>query len=259
MSRERESQLSAAFVAIADTLAGGCDTVEMFTRLAADCARLLDVASAGLLLADRRGVLHLMAASSEQTHDLELFQLQREEGPCLDCYRDGVPVLVPDLGCEAARWPTFVPAALASGFASVHALPMRLHEVTLGALGLFGTETGPLEQVDLDLAQALVHVAGVVLMTERAAADASTINDQLQRALESRVLVEQAKGLLAQIGNLEMDQAFEVLNRYASDHRQRLSEVAAQLAARDLPARDVLDHTADLARPDAAPHDREGT
>ena len=241
MSADRERSVSAAFISIANSLAEGYDAVDLFSGLTDGCARVLDIASAGLLLADERGLLHVMAASSDATRDLEAFQLQREEGPCLDCYRSGVPVLVADLDTAADRWPLFVPAASAAGFASVHAVPMRLRETVLGTLGLFHTEVGQLSTDDLDLAQALAHVASVALVAERALSDTTAINEQLQTALRSRVVLEQAKGVLAERGHLDMAEAFAALRGYARDHNTRLSEVAHQVVNRELPAQKVLD------------------
>ncbi len=147
----REGQVIEAFVSLSRALVTGYDVVDLLDGLTGDCARLLDVASAGLLLADGRGVLHVLAASSQRTQDLEVFQLQRGDGPCLDCYSGGEPVSSADLEREAGRWPQFVPAARVAGFASVHAL--RLGNITLGALGLFGTSVGALNAEDLALGQ----------------------------------------------------------------------------------------------------------
>jgi hypothetical protein len=227
---------------MASSLAKGYDVVELLEELTTDCARLLDVATAGLLLADARGVLHLVAASSEATRMLEILQLQRQDGPCLDCYRTATPVSVDDLENAADRWPLFVPAALAAGFASVHALPMRLRDSTLGALGLFGTHVGALNDDDLVLGQGLADVASVALLQDRAAADSAVVREQLQNALNSRVVLEQAKGVLAQLGNLQMDQAFAAMRGYARAHQLALSAVAQEIVARSLLAQTVLDH-----------------
>jgi hypothetical protein len=227
---------------MASSLAKGYDVVELLEELTTDCARLLDVATAGLLLADARGVLHLVAASSEATRMLEILQLQRQDGPCLDCYRTATPVSVDDLENAAERWPVFVPAALAAGFASVHALPMRLRDSTLGALGLFGTHVGALNDDDLVLGQGLADVASVALLQDRAAADSAVVREQLQNALNSRVVLEQAKGVLAQLGNLQMDQAFAAMRGYARAHQLALSAVAQEIVARSLLAQTVLDH-----------------
>lgn len=242
MSESRERDIIAAFVTLSTSLADGFDVVDLLSGLTADCARLLNVASAGLLLADGRGVLHLVAASSQETQNLELFQLQRAEGPCLDCYHEGAPVSIADLSQETARWPQFVPAAAAAGFASVHAVPMRLRDTVLGALNLFGAETGPLSADDLALAQALAHVASVALVQEKAAGDKDLIVSQLNTALTSRVVLEQAKGVVAQAGGLDMEQAFGALRRYARDHNERLSEVAAAVTGRSLSVQRLLEH-----------------
>jgi transcriptional regulator with GAF, ATPase, and Fis domain len=236
----RESAVSRAFVALASTLANGYDVVDLLDELTGDCARLLDIASAGLLLADDRGVLHVLAASSDVTRQLEAFQVQREDGPCLECFRTGSLVAATDLSQAADRWPQFVPAAVAAGFRSVHAVPMRLRESVLGALGLFGTTTGSLNDEDLALGQAFADVASVALVQDRAAADNAAVRDQLQVALTSRIVIEQAKGILSQVGSLEMKQAFDALRGYARSRGLRLSDVAADVVSRTLPPVDVL-------------------
>ena len=242
MTADRERAVTQAFVSLASSLADGFDVVDLLSGLTGDCVRLLDIASAGVLLADRRQMLHVLAASSEATRDLELFQLQRDQGPCLECFHGGLPVSVADLEAEIGRWPQFVEAACAAGFASVHAVPMRLRETVLGTLGLFGTRVGALTEDDLSLAQALAHVGSVALVQAQTRADNAEIAEQLQRALSSRVVLEQAKGVLAQRGDLGMDHAFAVLRRYARDHNLRLAEVASAVVSRGLPAQLLLDH-----------------
>ncbi len=242
MTGSREHDIIRAFVDLSNELVGEYDVVDMLARLTANCAQLLDVASAGMLLADGRGVLHLVASSSERAHHLEVFQLQREEGPCLDCYRERTAVVVPDLAAEVKRWPQFSRAARSVGFQSVHALPMRLHDSVLGTLGLFGEQTGRLERDDLALAQALVHVASVAIVNEKAAADRATVNSQLQVALTSRIIVEQAKGVIAHTGSSGMDEAFAILRRYSRDHGRKLSEVAAEVVDRELTGDALLRH-----------------
>lgn len=190
-----------------------------------------------------------MAASSERTRNLEIFQLQRAQGPCLDCYRTGAPVAVPDLRGEERRWPYFVAEATTAGFASVHALPMRLRETVLGAVGLFGTQVGALSEDDLSLGQALAHVASVALVQERAAADRTLLNQQLQTALSSRIVLEQAKGFLAQSGGLEVEAAFSRLRKYARDHNLKLTDVARAVVSGELSARHLLASTPGQARP----------
>jgi transcriptional regulator with GAF, ATPase, and Fis domain len=242
MTHDREGAVLDAFVGLASSLVSGYDIVDMLNNLTAECARLLDVASAGLLLADGVGVLHVLAASTEHTRQLELFQLQREEGPCLDCFRSGVPVAVPDLSEASGRWPQFVAGAQLAGFVSVHALPMRLRDNVLGSLGLFGATTGALNDDDLALGQALADVASVALVQEKLAANKDVVNEQLQTALTSRVVIEQAKGVLAQFAELDMADAFGVLRHYARDRNLRLSDVAQSVVSRAIPAQQIIDH-----------------
>lgn len=241
MSRT-EGDVTRAFVALAGGLARGVDVLDLLGQLTGESARLLDVASAGLLLADQRGVLHVLAASSERTRELELYQLQREEGPCLDSYRSGEPISVPDLDQATDRWPHFVRHARDAGFASVHALPMRLRQLRLGTLGLFGTTTGSLSDGDLGLGQALADVASVALVQDRAAVDRDAVNEQLQAALTSRVAIEQAKGILAEQSGLDMPDAFRVLRRYARDHNLGLTVLAQRLVSRQLSGGELFAH-----------------
>lgn len=242
MSLDREAAVTAAFVTIAGTLTEGFDVVDLLTGLTVRCAELLDVAEAGLLLADEAGVLHVMAASSEASRQVELYQLQRDQGPCLDCYVTGTPTLVADLTAHRDSWPAFVAAATEAGFASVHAVPMRLRGTTLGALGLFGTQVGVLNDEDVSLAQALADCASIALVQHRVSAEGEELREQLQNALTSRIAIEQAKGILAHQGSLNMDQAFATLRRYSRDHNQPLTQVARALVSRTLAAKDVIDH-----------------
>lgn len=242
MTDTREHDIIRAFVELSNELVDGYDIVDLLSEWTANCARLLDVAAAGLLLADRRGVLHLIAASSERTQHLELFQLQRKQGPCLDCFHTGAAVVVPDLQVESRRWPDFARVAESVGFASVHAVPMRLRDTVLGTLGLFGNTPGPLNDDDLALAQAMVHVASVAIVSEKSASDRDTVNAQLQHALTSRIVLEQAKGVLASTGNLDMADAFTVLRSYARHHGRKLSTVAEQLVNRETRGQELLDY-----------------
>ena len=238
----REDDIVASFVSMAGSLATGHDVNELLSELAADCARLLDVSAVGLLLADSRGALHVVAASSERVADLEAFQAQRAQGPCHSCYLDGQPVNVPDLAAAAERWPDFAAVAASAGVVSVHAVPMRLREATVGALNLFGATPGALQESDLRLAQALADVATIALIQDRAAADRDVVNEQLQRALDSRVVLEQAKGVLFHSGAEDMPTAFRALRDYARDHNLGLTDLARALVSRALPAALVLDH-----------------
>jgi GAF domain-containing protein len=224
----RETRVLAAVVSLVDSLLEDFDVIELLTQLTEHCAQMLDVASAGLLLADPHRRLHLMAATSEKTHELELFQLQAEEGPCLDCYATGQPISVPDLRAATERWPRFVPAATEAGFASVHAVPLRAAGTVLGALGLFGARAGELNDADLLVAQTLSHIACVAILQEHPRSPATVI-PQLRTALISRVVVEQAKGYLRERLNVSVEDAFTLLRRYARTHSDHLTEVACRL------------------------------
>lgn len=234
MGQSREREIVRSFIAFSDSLVADYDVLDLVTQLVEDCARLLDVAAAGLLLADARGVLHLLAATSEEAHELEIFQLQREEGPCLDCFTTGSAVSVADLATESARWPRFVAAASESGFASVHAIPMRLREQVLGTLGLFGATPGTLNPDDLNLAQALAHVATIAILhqnTTTTTTTPGTLMPRLHAAVASRGVLEMAKGVLAEVHGLDMDTAFGRLRGYAREHDQHLSDVARTVVA----------------------------
>lgn len=222
----RETLFAKTLVELADTLVADFDVVDLLTRLADRCVDVLDVGAAGLMLAAPDGGLRVMASSSETMRVLELFELQAEEGPCLDCYRTGQPVVNQDLDAADGRWPRFAAEVLAAGFRSVHALPMRLRGTVIGALNLFHIERGEMRQVDLDAAQAFADVATIAILQHRAALEAQVLNDQLNHALNSRVVIEQAKGMVAERERLDMEQAFATLRRYARNHNLRLADVA---------------------------------
>jgi transcriptional regulator with GAF, ATPase, and Fis domain len=221
-----EQQLAEAFVEMADTLVDDFDVIDFLHVLADRCVRLLNVSAAGLLLTDQRGALQLIAASSEQTRLLELFQLQTDQGPCVDCFRTGRRVEVADLAAATDRWPRFVEAARRTGFAAVHALPMRLRTDVIGALNLFGTEAGPLGRDTVRLGQALADVATIGLLQARAIRQRDTLAEQLQTALNSRVLIEQAKGVIAERRQIDMNESFILLRRSARSRNRRLSDLA---------------------------------
>jgi transcriptional regulator with GAF, ATPase, and Fis domain len=226
MAPTREERLIETFVELADTLVDDFDVIDFLHMLTRRATELLDAVEAGLLLADSAGHLQLMASSSERTRALELFQLQNEEGPCLDCYRTGVPVISEDLDAERDRWPQFVAEAGKDGFVSVHAVPLRLRQDVIGALGIFGATTGRLSEADLMASQGMAHIATISLLHQRAIGEAHTNTTQLQFALNSRVIIEQAKGVLAERAGIGMDEAFQTLRQYARAHNERLSAVA---------------------------------
>jgi len=240
----REALLVQTMVELADTLVDAFDVVELLTRLADRCVEVLDVSAAGLMLArPGGGDLHVVASSSDAMRVLELFELQAEEGPCPDCYRTGEPVLNEDLTTVDGRWPRFAPRALEAGFRSVHALPMRLRRQTIGALNLFRATEGGLDDADVLAAQALADVATIAILQQRAAVEAKVLNEQLSQALNTRVVIEQAKGVLAERTNLDMEQTFNRLRAHARNHNLRLADVA----------QGVIDGTLPTGSLDAAP------
>jgi transcriptional regulator with GAF, ATPase, and Fis domain len=220
-----EIQLADVFVEMADTLIDDFDVIDFLHTLTERCVQLLGVSAAGLLLTDRQDSLQVVAASSERTRLLELFQLQTDQGPCVDCFRTGQPVSVADLP-SAGGWPRFTTAAAEVGFAAVHALPMRLRTEIIGALNLFDAMPGALDESKLRIGQALADVATIGLLQQRAIHRRDTLTEQLQSALNSRILIEQAKGVLAERLHLDMAQAFALLRGNARRSNRRLSELA---------------------------------
>ena len=218
-------QLADVFVEMADTLVDDFDVIDFLHVLTERCVQLLDVSAAGLLLTDQHNTLQVVAASSERTRLLELFQLQTDEGPCVDCFHTGQPVSVADLS-SGGRWPRFTAVAAEAGFAAVHALPMRLRADVIGAVNLFGTQPGALDGEKLRIGQALADVATIGLLQQRAIRQRDTLTEQLQHALNSRILIEQAKGVLAERYHLDVADAFTLLRDGARSRKRRLSELA---------------------------------
>jgi hypothetical protein len=218
--------LSDTFVSLADTMVDDFDVIDFLHMLTDRSVRLLSVSAAGVLLADPRGQLRVAAASSEAAGLIELFQIQNEQGPCLDCFRAGQPVSAAGLSGLGQRWPRFAAAATQAGFGTVDALPMRLRDQVIGALNLFAAGDRPLGPAELRVGQALADVATIGLLQERNVRRAETLAEQLQAALNSRVVIEQAKGRLAERLGLDMDQAFTLLRDQARGNNQRLSDVA---------------------------------
>ncbi len=238
----RETTLAKTLVVLADTLVADFDVVELLTLLADSCVDVLDVAAAGLMLAAPDGGLRVMASSSEAMRVLELFEIQAQQGPCLDCFRTGKPVVNQDLVAADARWPRFATEALAAGFHSVHALPMRLRGSVIGALNLFHIEPGAMRQADVDAAQAFADVATIAILQHRAATEAHALNEHLNVALNTRIVIEQAKGVVAERQGVDMECAFATLRNHARNHNRRLVDVATDIIEGSLstPGLDVL-------------------
>jgi hypothetical protein len=233
-----QARLAEVFVVLADTLVADFDVAGLLDVLVRTCVDELGATAAGLLLSDHQGVLRVAASSSEATALLEAFQLQAEEGPCLDAFHTCRPVSA-DLTEVESSWPTFAPFAVAHGINSVDALPMRLREKSIGALNLFH-EHHP-EEIDLRVAQALADVATIGILHQQGARAGDLIIEQLQGALNSRVLIEQAKGVLAATGRIDMDTAFQQLRRYSRDNNAKLSVLAGQIAGGTLEPTVVLE------------------
>jgi GAF domain-containing protein len=244
-------RLAEVFVEVADTLVDDFDVVEFLQMLTTRSSDLLGVSTAGLLLADQRGGLHVMAASDERTSMLEIYQLQTHEGPCQDCFTHGVAIIGADLEKATERWPRFAPHAVKAGFRSVHAFPMRLREDVIGALNLFSTELGDIDPADARVVQALADVATIALLQERTVRRGEVLTNQLQSALKSRVVIEQAKGALAEIWSCTTDEAFDMLRRYTRARSLRLSDVAYQVTAHRGSVPDLLPPPADPHAGDA--------
>lgn len=223
---DRYERLANAFVGLADTLVADYDVVELAQQLIDSSMALLPIAAAGIVLGDAYGVLHVFASSSEQTWLLELLEVESGAGPCLQAYRTGQPGFVDDLAVDVERWPAFVRQAAESDFRSMSALPMRLRDERIGALNLFRTDVGRLPRADIAVGQALADVATVGILHQRILNRSEIVNQQLQTALNTRVVIEQAKGVLAARGTLDMDEAFSVLRNYARQTRQRLADLA---------------------------------
>ena len=230
----RERRLTAAFVTLADTLVAGFDVVELLHTLVDTCAELLDASAAGIMLADSTGELAVVASTSERSRLVEVMQLSSGSGPCVECFETGASVTVPDVSLLDDRWPGFREAALEQGFRSVHGFPLRLRGHVIGTLNLFHTETGYLSDEDTAVAQGLADVATIGILQERAVREADVARIQLQHALDSRVLIEQAKGVIAHTRNVDMDEAFRALRNHARSNHLNLRDVSELVVSRVL-------------------------
>ncbi len=231
---EREALLSRTFVEIADTLVAEFDVVDVLTTLASRCVELFDVDEAGLMLAVE-GVLQVAASSSQTMRLLELFEVQHDEGPCVDCYRSGLYVECVDLSGARDRWPTFAAEAVDAGIGSVFAVPMRLRDETIGSLNLLRKGTGRLSHEDLTTAQAVADVATIGILQHRLVTERQMLARQLQSALDSRVVIEQAKGMIAERAHLDLDAAFGRLRTHARSHNYKLTDLARRIVEGNFP------------------------
>ncbi|HUN32284.1 MAG TPA: GAF and ANTAR domain-containing protein [Trebonia sp.] len=224
-----DRQVREAFIELTDTLVTDFDIIDFLQRLATHCTELLGVAACGVLLADHHGALTLVAASTQEARLVELAQVENSEGPCLDAYHTGLPVQRGDLADGDPRWPAFTAAARAAGFTAVQALPMRLREERLGALNLLSASPGALDDDTIALGQALADAATIGIIHQRVLARRDVVVEQLQAALTSRIVIEQAKGFLAERLGIGVEAAFGLLRGYARDHNRKLTEVATDV------------------------------
>ena len=230
----RERLLARTFVRLADTLSGEFDIVEFLHGLSVDSVEIIGAEAASVMLANARGELRLVASSEERMQLLELFEIQSAQGPCLDAFGSGQAVQASGAECRA-RWPVFAPRASAAGFHALCAVPMRARADTIGALNLFRGSDQPFSDAELEIARAMAQVATIALIQERAIRERSLLAGQLQAALRSRIVIEQAKGMLDEHLSTTVDEAFQLLNRYARDHNRKLTEVARDVVDRKIP------------------------
>jgi GAF domain-containing protein len=225
-----QTLLVRSLVELADNLVDDFDVVDVLSLLSDRCVHALGLTAAGVMLASPSGALQVIASSSDSMRTLELFQLQSDEGPCLEAYRTGEQVVNLDLAAEGSRWPRFAPRATAEGFRSAHSFPMQLRRRTLGTLNLLRSEPGALGEADIVAAQALADIATIAIIQHQIVIDAQVLNNQLSAALNSRVVIEQAKGKVSQATGTDMDQAFRRLRNHARNHNLRLADLASRVA-----------------------------
>ena len=230
----REARLLQTFATLADTLVDDYDLVELLQFLVDTCRDVLEMSAAGILLSDARGQLEVVASTSEASMLVEMMQLSAEAGPCVESFRTGHAIAVPDIADSPPEWEQFRSSALDQGFRSVDALPLRLRDVTIGTLNLMRTTVGPAPAEDVVAAQAFADVATIGILHERSLRESELLSSQLQAALNSRVIIEQAKGVVSQVRGIPIDEAFDLMREYARAHQMRLSLVASSLVERTI-------------------------
>jgi transcriptional regulator with GAF, ATPase, and Fis domain len=234
MNDVTQRQVLQTFVTLADTLVDDYDVVDLLQMLVDTCRDLLDTTAAGILLADSRGELELVVSTSEASRLVEMMQLSAEAGPCIESFRSGRRVCLPDIAQARDEWSQFRGAALAQGFRSIDALPLRLRDTTIGTLNLLRAGPGEAPEDDIMAAQAFADVATIGILHERSIRESSVLSQQLQAALNSRIVIEQAKGVVSHTRGVPIDDAFTLMRQYARSHNMGLSVVAARLVDRSL-------------------------
>lgn len=226
-------------VELADRLVDDYDVIDVLTVLSRRCVEAMDVDGAGIILVAPAGDLQCVAASSESIRMLELFQIHADEGPCIDCVRNGLTVTNEALSEIDRRWPMFAPQAVTRGFFAVHCLPMRLRGRTIGALNLFRVEQGSLADDDAVVARGLADVATLAILQHQSTIDASTSNTQLLNAINSRVIIEQAVGMIRQVTSCTKDDALERLSAHARSHNEGLTVIARRIVGKSMNSSDL--------------------
>ncbi|GAB3561827.1 GAF and ANTAR domain-containing protein [Spelaeicoccus albus] len=230
----REKRLIAALTTLADTLVADYDVVDLMHTLVEQSDELLDASATGLLLADPEGDLEVIAASNAECLATEHAQVRHRGGPCLDAFSSRAPVAVTDIDADGSRWPEFRDEALAHGYLSVDAFPLTLRDMTIGAMTVYRPQVGCLDERDRSVAQALADMATIGILQERTVRERDVVNSQLQHALNSRVIIEQAKGIVAQSGNVDAEKAFIAMRQYARSNNLPLRRVAESVADRTI-------------------------
>jgi hypothetical protein len=236
MTDTQEEWLASTFVELADTLVAEFDVVEFLTMLVARCTSYLDGPEVGLAVANRSGKLRVLASSTQRMKLLELVEVQNDEGPCRDAFHTGQQIVNQEVGIVEQRWPLFTPLAREAGFQMLHAFPMRLRGTTIGAINIFDAKLRPITPHESAMVQAFADVATIGILQERSAADSVVLTSQLSKALETRVIIEQAKGVVAEHLKTTMDEAFSLLRTYARSENQRLTDVARAVTEGSLAA-----------------------
>lgn len=234
MASVAKGQVVDTFVSLADTLVDGYDVVDLLHTLVDTCSALVEASAGGILLVNERRQLEVVASTNERSRLVELMQLRVGGGPCLECYVTGRSVSVRDLTADDSRWPVFRSQALEQQFKAVHAVPLRLRAETIGSLNLFWDKPGALDERDSDVVQALAHVATIGILQERAMRESTIAREQLQRALNSRVVIEQAKGVVAQTHDVSMEAAFSLIRDYARSNQMPLAVVSEGIVNRTM-------------------------
>ena len=233
MSDAREKLTTAAFIEVANALASDYDVGEFLHMLVGRCSEALNSDAVSVLLEAQEGTLQLAAATSERMRELEDLEIRLGQGPCVETYRQGAPVSAGDMRKEQDRWPATAPKAMEIGLLAVNAFPLKVDGDSVGAFNVYREAAGALSDEELRLTQAFADVATVGILRDRKVSEAERRAEQLQGALDSRVLIEQAKGVLAERQGISTELAFDMIRRYARNHHRKLRGVCQQIIAGD--------------------------